>query len=188
MINDVFLKREDVSLSSLSKCEALRWEMTEKRSRYDSMFTKDLVLWRHYNIILENIDNTTRHWQHLAISDNLNRLCANVISNILVLNIKGKINKIAIILNLYVNSMSFHGGLLDLTEELFQWWILSVVLNCLIPYEKSLIEGKLFKESGVYFVRRLALTNLSCDNPCSADAIDSNKVNTEYKTEKCIKK
>jgi hypothetical protein len=50
-----------------------------------------------------------------------------------------------------------------------------------------LIEGKLFKESGVYFERRLALTNLSCDNPCSADAIDSNKVNTEYKLKNALK-
>ena len=38
------------------------------------MFIKDLVMWRHYNIILENSDNTTRPWQRLAISDKLNRL------------------------------------------------------------------------------------------------------------------
>jgi len=60
------------------------------------MFITDLVMWRHYNVILENSDITMRPWQRLAISDNLNRLSANVIWNILVLNIKGKINKIAI--------------------------------------------------------------------------------------------
>ena len=60
------------------------------------MFIKDFVMWRHYNVILENSDITTRPWQRLAIIDNLNRLSANVIWNILVLNIKGKINKIAI--------------------------------------------------------------------------------------------
>jgi hypothetical protein len=60
------------------------------------MFIKDLVMWHHYNVILENSDITTHPWQRLAISDNLNRLSANVIWNILVLNIKGKINKIAI--------------------------------------------------------------------------------------------
>ena len=38
------------------------------------MFIKDLVLLRHYNVILENSDITTRPWQRLAISDNLNRL------------------------------------------------------------------------------------------------------------------
>jgi hypothetical protein len=38
------------------------------------MFIKDLVMWRHYDVILENIDITTRPWQRLAISDNLNRL------------------------------------------------------------------------------------------------------------------
>ena len=61
------------------------------------MLIKDLVMWRHYNVILENSDINTRSWQRLAISDNLNRLSANVIWNVLVLNIKGKINKIAII-------------------------------------------------------------------------------------------
>jgi hypothetical protein len=60
------------------------------------MFINDLVMWRHYNVILENSDITTRPWQRLAISDNLNLLSAYVIWNILVLNIKGKINKIAI--------------------------------------------------------------------------------------------
>jgi hypothetical protein len=60
------------------------------------MFIKDLVMWCHYNVILENSDITTRPWQRLAINSNLNRLSANVIWNILVLNIKGKINKIAI--------------------------------------------------------------------------------------------
>ena len=60
------------------------------------MFIKDFVMWRHYSVILENSDITTRTRQRLAISDNLNRLSANVIWNILVLNIKGKINKLAI--------------------------------------------------------------------------------------------
>ena len=48
---------------------------------------------RHYNVILENSDITTCPWQRLGISDNLNRLSANVIWSILVLNIKGKIKK-----------------------------------------------------------------------------------------------
>ena len=60
------------------------------------MFIKDLVMWCHYNVILENSDITNRPWQCLAISDNLNLLSAYVIWNILVLNIKGKVNKIAI--------------------------------------------------------------------------------------------
>ena len=60
------------------------------------MFIKDLVMWRHHNVILENSDITTHPWQRLAISDNLNHLSTNVIWNILVLNIKGKINKITI--------------------------------------------------------------------------------------------
>ena len=34
------------------------------------MFIKDLVMWRHYNVILENSDITKRPWQRLAISDN----------------------------------------------------------------------------------------------------------------------
>jgi hypothetical protein len=67
------------------------------------MFIKDLVMWCHYNVILENSDITTRPWQRLPISDNLNRLSAYVIWNILVLNIKGKINKIAI--NVHVDRM-----------------------------------------------------------------------------------
>ena len=61
------------------------------------MFIKDLVMWCHYNVILENSDITTRPWQRLAISDNLNLLSAYVIWNLLVLNIKGKVYKIAII-------------------------------------------------------------------------------------------
>jgi hypothetical protein len=61
------------------------------------MFIKELVMWRHYIVILENSDITTRPWQRLAIDDNLHRLSAYVIWNILVLNIKGKINKVAII-------------------------------------------------------------------------------------------
>ena len=31
------------------------------------MFIKDLVMWRHYNVILENSDITKRPSQHLAI-------------------------------------------------------------------------------------------------------------------------
>jgi hypothetical protein len=62
------------------------------------MFIKDLVMWRPYNVILENSDITTHPWQRLAISDDLNRLGTNVIWNILVLNIKGEINKTAIII------------------------------------------------------------------------------------------
>jgi len=60
------------------------------------MFIKDLVMWRHYNVILENSDIITRPWQRLAISDNLKLLSSYVIWYILVLNIKGKVNKIAI--------------------------------------------------------------------------------------------
>jgi hypothetical protein len=60
------------------------------------MFIKDLIMWHHYDVILENSDITMRPWQCLAISDNLNLLSAYVIWNILVLNIKGKVNKIAI--------------------------------------------------------------------------------------------
>jgi hypothetical protein len=47
------------------------------------MFIKDLVMWRHYNVISENNDITTRPWQRLPISNNLNRLSANVIWNTL---------------------------------------------------------------------------------------------------------
>jgi hypothetical protein len=46
------------------------------------MFIKDLVMWRHYNIILENSDIIKRPWQHLAINDNWNLLSAYVIWNI----------------------------------------------------------------------------------------------------------
>jgi hypothetical protein len=38
------------------------------------MFIKDLVMWRHNNVILENSDITKRSWQRLAISDNWNHL------------------------------------------------------------------------------------------------------------------
>ena len=38
------------------------------------MFIKDLIMWRHYNVILENSDITKRSWQRLAIGDNWNRL------------------------------------------------------------------------------------------------------------------
>jgi hypothetical protein len=48
------------------------------------MFIKDLVMWRHYNVIIENSDITTRPLQRLATSDNLNLLSAYVIWNILV--------------------------------------------------------------------------------------------------------
>jgi hypothetical protein len=61
------------------------------------MCIKNLVMWRHYNVILENSDIKTRSWQRLAISDNLNLLSAYVIWNILILNIKGKVNQIVII-------------------------------------------------------------------------------------------
>ena len=60
------------------------------------MLIKDLVMWCHFNVILENSDITTRPWQPLAISDDLNLLSAYVIWNIMVLNIKRKVNKIAI--------------------------------------------------------------------------------------------
>ena len=103
-----FFKRETVSQSFHRRAKPLRWEMTEKRPRvleknhlllfysYDSMLIKNLVMWRHYNVILENSDITKRPRQRLAISDNWNHLSAYVIWNILVLNIKGKLNKIAI--------------------------------------------------------------------------------------------
>jgi hypothetical protein len=73
------------------------------------MFIKDLVMWRYYNVILENSDITKRPWQHLAISDNWNLLSTYVIWNILVLNIKGKINKIAIILITVKLEFNEHG-------------------------------------------------------------------------------
>ena len=73
------------------------------------MFIKDLVMWRYYNVILENSDITKRPWQRLAISDNWNLLSAYVIWNILVLNIKGKINKIAIILITVKLEFNEHG-------------------------------------------------------------------------------
>ena len=73
------------------------------------MFIKDLVMWRYYNVILENSDITKRPWQHLAISDNWNLLSAYVIWNILVLNIKWKINKIAIILITVKLEFNEHG-------------------------------------------------------------------------------
>ena len=60
------------------------------------MFIKDLVMWRHYNVILENSDITKRPLQRLAISDNFNLLSTYVIWNILVLNIRVKVNQIAI--------------------------------------------------------------------------------------------
>jgi hypothetical protein len=66
-------------------------------------------MWRYYNVILENSDITKRPWQHLAISDNWNLLSAYVIWNILVLNIKGKINKIAIILITVKLEFNEHG-------------------------------------------------------------------------------
>jgi hypothetical protein len=58
-----FLKREDISQ------QPLRWEITDKHPRvlkkhllllyrYDSMFIEDLVMWRHYSVILENSDIT----------------------------------------------------------------------------------------------------------------------------------
>jgi len=38
------------------------------------MFIKDLVMWHHYNVILENSDISKRPWQRLVISDNWNHL------------------------------------------------------------------------------------------------------------------
>ena len=46
------------------------------------MFIKDLVMWRHYNVILENSNNTTPPWQCLAISNNSNHFCTFMIWNI----------------------------------------------------------------------------------------------------------
>ena len=63
------------------------------------MFINDLVMWRQYNAILENSNITKRSWQCSGISDNWNLLGAHVIWNMLVLKIKGKVNKIAIILH-----------------------------------------------------------------------------------------
>jgi hypothetical protein len=61
------------------------------------MFIKDLVMWRHYNVILENSDITTRPWQRLTNSNNWNHLSAYLsIWNTSVLDIKGKVNKLAI--------------------------------------------------------------------------------------------
>ena len=78
------------------------------------MFIKDLVMWGHYNVIIENSHIAMRSWQRLAISDNLNLLSDYVIWNILVLNIKGKVKKIAIKLinveqNLYIVSWHLLG-------------------------------------------------------------------------------
>jgi hypothetical protein len=50
-------------------------------------------MWRHYNIILENSDITRRPWQRLAIIEIFSALTWY---ETLVLNIKGKVNKIAI--------------------------------------------------------------------------------------------
>ena len=96
-------------------------------------------MWRHYNIILENSSITKRPWQRLAISDNLNLLSAYVIWNILVLNIKGKVNKIAINThiityimsclfqhqyNLYWTSVESHFHLsFTAYKILFPWWL-----------------------------------------------------------------
>jgi hypothetical protein len=71
-----------------------RWNLIKKNIYI--LCIKDLIMWHHYDVILENSDITMRPWQCLAISDNLNLLSAYVIWNILVLNIKGKVNKIAI--------------------------------------------------------------------------------------------
>ena len=59
------------------------------------MFIKALVMWRH---IRKQRYYYVHPWQRLAISDNWNHLIAYVIWNILILNIKGKVNKIAIII------------------------------------------------------------------------------------------
>ena len=55
-------------------------------------------MWHHYNVILENSDITKCPWQRLAIIRIIS--CAYVIWNILVLNIKGKVNKIVIMKNI----------------------------------------------------------------------------------------
>ena len=86
-------------------CSNIKWLMMFFKTRgrfsvisskgYDSMFIKDLVMWRHYNVILENNNITTRPWQCLAIIWIFSAL--TWYETILVLNIKGKVNKIAII-------------------------------------------------------------------------------------------
>jgi hypothetical protein len=65
-----FKTRWRFSVISNRRVKPLRWKMTEKRPRVlknifnyfiamsDSMFIKDLVMWRHYNVILENSDIT----------------------------------------------------------------------------------------------------------------------------------
>jgi hypothetical protein len=68
------------------------------------MFIKDLLMWRHYSVVLENSDITMRPWQRVAISDDLNLLSAYVIWNIMVLNIKTKVNKIAINKNILTSN------------------------------------------------------------------------------------
>jgi hypothetical protein len=85
------------------------------------MFIKDLVMWRHYNVILENIDITKRPWQGLAIGDNWNLFSAYVIWNILVLNIKGKVNKIAILGYIYVLS----GSIVSYNKN--YWWSMLMI-------------------------------------------------------------
>ena len=68
------------------------------------MFIKDLVMRRHYNVILENSYITKRPWQRLAISNNWKHPSAYVIWDILVLNIKGKVSKIAINTNIFLEN------------------------------------------------------------------------------------
>ena len=73
MINDVFFKGGNVSKSSLigrAKSQSSLIEGRNMRWDYDSMFIKDLVMWRHYHVILENSDITMRLWQRLVtVSD-----------------------------------------------------------------------------------------------------------------------
>jgi hypothetical protein len=64
--------------------------MTEKRPFVLKNIVNHLLYPHHER------ESTKRPWQRLAISNNWNHLSAYVIWNILVLSIKGKVNKIAI--------------------------------------------------------------------------------------------
>ena len=118
------------SVISHRRVKPLRWEMTEKRLRvlqnifnylyrYDSMFIKDLVMWLH---IRKQRYYYMRPWQRLAISDNWNHLSAYVIWNILVLNIKGKINKIAINSKL-TKLTNLHNDNCMASPQIYDWLI-----------------------------------------------------------------
>ena len=63
MINDVFCNtRGDFSAAPEMRNDWKTSSSFKKHIlllyRYDSMFIKDLVMWRHYNVILENSDTT----------------------------------------------------------------------------------------------------------------------------------